>query len=62
MKRSAWVALFTAGFTVVTVSRAAAGPAPATPTFARDVAPILYNSCVGCHRAGEVAPMSLVSA
>jgi len=61
MTRSAWVALFTAGFTVVTMSRAAAGPAPATPTFARDVAPILYNSCVGCHRAGEVAPMSLVS-
>jgi hypothetical protein len=31
------------------------------PTFAKDVAPILYASCVGCHRPGEVAPMSLVS-
>src|SRR4051812_25330778 len=41
----------------------AAGPAgvPASPTFARDVAPILYTSCVGCHRPGEVAPMSLLS-
>src|SRR3954447_10411639 len=41
----------------------AAGPAgvPTAPTFARDVAPILYTSCVGCHRPGEVAPMSLVS-
>ena len=28
-------------------------------TFTKDVAPILYNSCIGCHRAGEVAPMSL---
>ena len=37
----------------------AAEPAgvPAIPTFTRDVAPILYNSCVGCHRPGEVAPM-----
>jgi hypothetical protein len=31
------------------------------PTFAKDVAPILYASCVGCHRPGEVAPMSLIS-
>src|SRR5690242_15668152 len=30
-------------------------------TFAKDVAPILYNRCVGCHRAGEVAPMPLVT-
>src|SRR5262245_49425389 len=33
----------------------------ATPSFAKDVAPILYASCVSCHRPGEVAPMSLVS-
>src|SRR5262249_9154490 len=33
----------------------------ATPTFTRDVAPIFYSSCVGCHRPGEVAPMSLIS-
>ena len=31
------------------------------PTFARDVAPILYDSCVSCHRPGEVAPMSLLT-
>ena len=30
-------------------------------TFARDVAPILYSKCVTCHRAGEVAPMSLLT-
>jgi hypothetical protein len=31
------------------------------PTFTRDVAPILYSNCVTCHRAGEIAPMSLIS-
>ena len=33
----------------------------AAPTFARDVAPIMYNKCANCHRPGEVAPMSLLS-
>src|SRR5258707_535999 len=31
------------------------------PAFLKQVAPILYRSCVTCHRAGEVAPMSLIS-
>src|SRR5688572_26324296 len=31
------------------------------PTFARDVAPILYKNCVSCHRPGEIAPMSLLT-
>ncbi|MEM9404732.1 MAG: tetratricopeptide repeat protein [Acidobacteriota bacterium] len=30
-------------------------------TFSRDVAPIFYERCVLCHRANDVAPMSLVS-
>ena len=30
-------------------------------TFTRDVAPILYKRCVGCHRPGDVAPMSLLT-
>ncbi|MXZ71579.1 MAG: cytochrome c [Acidobacteria bacterium] len=34
---------------------------PEEPTFANDVAPILYESCVNCHRPGEIAPMSLIS-
>lgn len=29
-------------------------------TFSRDVAPILFERCVKCHRPGEVAPMSLL--
>ena len=32
----------------------------AAPTFARDVAPILFNNCASCHRPGEVAPFSLL--
>ena len=40
---------------------AAAGAEADTPTFTEDVAPILYENCVTCHRAGEVAPMSLIT-
>jgi len=39
---------------------AAAAPA-SVPTFARDVAPIVFNNCATCHRPGEVAPMTLLS-
>jgi mono/diheme cytochrome c family protein len=43
-------------------ARAQAQPAgpPAAPTWARDVAPILMNNCVECHRPGQVAPFSLL--
>ncbi|HWE36858.1 MAG TPA: ascorbate-dependent monooxygenase [Isosphaeraceae bacterium] len=30
-------------------------------TFAKDVAPILWAKCAGCHRPGEVGPFSLLS-
>jgi mono/diheme cytochrome c family protein len=33
----------------------------AAPTFARDIAPILFANCVSCHRPGEAAPMSLLT-
>jgi hypothetical protein len=36
-------------------------PARAVPTFTKDVAPILYKNCTGCHRPGEIAPMSLLT-
>jgi hypothetical protein len=36
-------------------------PVPDAPTFTRDIAPILYENCVECHRAGEIAPMSLIT-
>ena len=31
------------------------------PTFAKDVAPIFQEKCQACHRAGSMAPMSLVT-
>ena len=33
----------------------------ATPTFAKDIAPIFFKNCAECHRPGEIAPMSLMS-
>jgi hypothetical protein len=30
-------------------------------TFSKDVAPIFYKNCTGCHRPGEIAPMSLLT-
>ncbi len=32
-----------------------------TPTFSKEVAPILFKNCVSCHRPGEIAPMSLLT-
>ena len=41
---------------------AGAHAAPANvPTFSKDVAPIVFSNCATCHRAGEVAPMTLTS-
>jgi hypothetical protein len=40
---------------------AGAGQAAKTPTFYKNVLPILQDHCQSCHRAGEVAPMQLVT-
>ncbi len=51
------------GFALTTLSPQPlrAQRADQSPTFARDVAPILQASCQGCHREGSIAPMSLVT-
>jgi Flp pilus assembly protein TadD len=36
-------------------------PASTTPTYTRDIAPILFRSCAPCHRPGEAAPFSLLT-
>lgn len=46
---------------LLAVGVSAGGPAKTSSTFTRDVAPILFNRCVDCHRPGEIAPMSLLS-
>src|SRR5215210_332003 len=48
------------GFALQPVMGAAQTPS-ATPTFTKDIAPILQRSCVTCHRPGEMAPMSLMT-
>jgi hypothetical protein len=45
---------------MVAVGAGAARPS-APPTFSADVAPILYDNCVTCHRAGEAAPFALIT-
>src|SRR5437879_6601900 len=41
--------------------RSSPQPAPAPPTFNRDVLPILQQHCQQCHRPGEIAPTPLVT-
>jgi hypothetical protein len=53
-------ALLFLGVALVCSAGASASP-PIPPTFNKDVAPIFYKNCVGCHRPGEIAPMSLIS-
>lgn len=40
---------------------AGCGGSPPTPTFARDVAPILFQRCAECHRPGGDGPFSLLT-
>jgi hypothetical protein len=40
---------------------AAAAVLPPVPVFTRDIAPILYKHCSGCHHEGQVAPFPLLT-
>lgn len=40
---------------------AMAASLPTTPTFYKDVSPILQAHCVQCHRPGQIAPMALIT-
>jgi hypothetical protein len=55
--------VFGLALTVVAVSPAASrlSGQSAEPTFNQQVAPLLFTRCVGCHRPGEIGPMSLQS-
>jgi len=46
---------------VLVIGASASGPAKTSSTYTKDVAQILFNRCVECHRTGEIAPMSLLS-
>jgi len=43
------------------VSSAAVAAATPPPTFDRDVAPVIDQNCMACHRPGEVGPFSLTN-
>src|SRR5215471_6842491 len=59
--------LFTATFLAIAASLAIGTgasdkTAPTyTPTFTKDIAPIVFNKCATCHRTGEAVPMPLTS-
>jgi Flp pilus assembly protein TadD len=40
---------------------AQATPSPAAPTFADDIAPLVFDACSPCHRTGGPAPFSLAT-
>jgi hypothetical protein len=51
------------GLTILALATSTLGTstmAAAAPTFSKDVAPIFYKRCVGCHRPKDIAPMSLI--
>jgi hypothetical protein len=63
LKRSLAVAAVL-GFSILAFVSLSASPGRADDkavTFTKDVAPIVYDKCVSCHRPGEIAPFSLVT-
>ena len=53
--------MFGVALALVLSAASTAAAADPAPTFTKDVAPILYKSCVECHRPTMFAPMSLVT-
>ena len=43
------------------IASAAVHATPPPPTFAHDIAPIIYQHCAPCHRPGQHAPFSLLT-
>ena len=46
---------------VLGTAEAGVAQAQSSPTFTEDIAPILYESCVGCHQPNGIGPMPLLS-
>lgn len=63
--KSPTAALLIVGAVLAAVPAAVGQSAAPSPdyavTFVTDVAPIFHTRCISCHRAGEMAPMSLVT-
>ena len=63
MRKTVLVAAMAAIVLGALISAAPQDPKSASPvpTYTRDVAPILFKNCTGCHRPGEIGPMSLLT-
>ena len=46
---------------VIFITMRTAQTTATSPSFTKDVAPILYKHCASCHRPGDIAPMSLLT-
>jgi Flp pilus assembly protein TadD/mono/diheme cytochrome c family protein len=55
-----YYAFFTV-FLAIALTTSAAVPPPSSPTFYRNIAPIIYQNCSTCHRPGESGPFSLLN-
>jgi hypothetical protein len=53
--------LFSCFSSLVLLSTFLSNKPSTAPTFAKDVAPILYKNCAVCHRPGDIGPMSLLT-
>jgi hypothetical protein len=53
--------LFTACCLLPAAGWSFAAEAEPAPTYSKDIAPILWKNCAGCHRPGEVGPFSLLT-
>ncbi|HEY6546820.1 MAG TPA: cytochrome c, partial [Vicinamibacteria bacterium] len=58
-RRIVWGALVFAG--PLALAATPHSSAAATPTFNRDIAPLVFAHCAPCHRPGEAGPFSLLS-
>jgi hypothetical protein len=62
MRKRSWIAVGLALVPAVAVPVAAVAMCGGTPSFTRDVAPVIAEKCAGCHRTGGIAPFPLETA
>jgi hypothetical protein len=60
--RRPWIALGLALIPAVAIPVAALAMSGGTPSFTKNVAPIIAEKCAGCHRSGGIAPFPLETA